>query len=93
MSEIRRVWVHIRTSEYGQAMYVDGKQEYLDDILLGVPDAFSVLKEKIGNEPCIIDFTYDDVTDEEHSMNITNYAVLYPETIRKDDITIEEAQV
>jgi len=90
MSEAKRVWVHIRTSEYGQAMYVDGKQEYLDDILMDVPDAFRVLKETTGNEPCVIDFTYDDVTDFERSMNVRDYAILFPETIRREDIITEE---
>ena len=90
MSEAKRVWVHIRTSEYGQAMYIDGKQEVLDDIMMDVPDIFRVLKETIGDEPCVVDFTYDDVTDFERSMNVSNYAVLFPETIRREDITTEE---
>jgi len=90
MTDEKRVWVHIRTSEYGQYMYVNGKNVYSDDFLLGVPDAFRVLKETIGNEPHIIDFTYDDVTDFERSMNISNLAILFPETIRREDVVIEE---
>lgn len=93
MPEIRRVWIHIRTSEYGQEMYVDGKREYSDDALMGVPDVFCVLKEITGNKSCVIDFTCDDVTDLERPTNPSNYAVLNPETIRRDDITTEEAQV
>jgi hypothetical protein len=90
MSEAKRVWVHIRTSEYGQAMYIDGKQKALDDIMMDVPDIFRVLKETIGNEPCAVDFTYDDATDFERSMNVRDYAVVFPETIRREDITTEE---
>ncbi len=59
--------------------------------LLGVPDVFRVLKETTGNEPCVIDFTYDDVTDFfERSMNVRDYAILFPETIRREDIITEE---
>ena len=90
MTDEKRVWVHIRTSEYGQCMYVNGKNVYSDDFLLGVPDAFRVLKETIGNEPCAVDFTYDDATDFERSMNVRDYAVVFPETIRREDITTEE---
>ncbi len=90
MSEAKRVWVHIRTSEYGQAMYIDGKQKVLDDIMMDVPDIFRVLKETIGDEPCVVDFTYDDFTDFERSMNVRDYAVVFPETIRREDITTEE---
>ena len=90
MSEAKRVWVHIRTSEYGQVMYINGKQAYSDDFLLGVPDAFRVLKETIGNDPCVIDFTYDDLTDFERPMNIKDYAIAFPETIRREDIVAEE---
>ena len=89
MTDEKRVWVHIRTSEYGQYMYVNGKNVYSDDFLLGVPDAFRVLKETIGNDPCVIDFTYDDLTDFERPMNASNYAVLIPDTIKKEDITTE----
>lgn len=90
MSKGKRVWVHIRTSEYGQAMYIDGKQKLLDDIMIDVPDIFRVLKETIGNEPRVVDFTYDDFTDFERSMNATDYTIVFPETIRKEDIVTKE---
>jgi len=92
MAEAKSVWVHIRTSEYGQAMYIDGKQKVLDDIMMDVPDIFRVLKETIGNEPHVVDFTYDDFTDFERSMNVRDYTILFPEIIRREDIVAEEVE-
>lgn len=78
------IWVHIRSSVFGEAMYIDGKLEYSDDILLGVPEAFDVLVEKIGDKCCCIDFTHEDIPDDK--AYVSDCESLFPERITREEI-------
>ncbi len=63
MPEAKRVWVHIRTSEYGRLLYIDGKQKSFRRHHDGRARYIPYSEETIGNEPYVVDFTHDDFTD------------------------------
>ena len=77
----KKLWVHIRSSELHQALYIDGKREFEDDSI-DVVEAFDVLKEKMNGEPCIVDFTNEDLEFSCDEPDL-NYDKLFPETIKR----------
>ncbi|MFA5453140.1 MAG: hypothetical protein WC248_06170, partial [Candidatus Methanomethylophilaceae archaeon] len=83
----KKLWVHLRTTDFGEAMYVDGKQEFQDDTLIRASEALDVLKEKMGGESYSIDFTYENIDESEKIFSAkTSYNDLFPETIKRENV-------
>lgn len=84
--KVKTLWVHVRSSGSYQALYIDGIKE-IEGEQIDIIEAFDLLAEKMNDEPHILDYTYEDIDEEEDPFdNAVDRDFEFPETIKKEDV-------
>jgi len=61
---IRKLFVHVKSMDGHQAMYVNGQKEIEDFSMIDIVEALDILIEKMAGNACILEFTHEELLDE-----------------------------
>jgi len=82
----KTLWVHIRSAGSYQALYIDGIKE-IEGEQIDIVEAFDLLAERTNNEAYILDYTYEDIDEEEDPFdNAVDRDFDFPESLDKKDV-------